>query len=294
MHEQKLAVIQALTDDTHGVGGTGPNGGLQATHMDIREYIDTHSDITTPSKSQLTNSNDNGVLDQMEEDYLIEVHEGDGPNGAHMYEFLGGNTFGHPNLNVYDELFSHTTDPIRDQPIDETIATFKEQLSVKTSEELMAEDATGFGTGDDGETDDSDDLSNFGVESDEVGVEWDEVDAAIHERLQETLDDTRATQEDAERIDLQHMIGVSPVEYYTDNIGFTYVRAERPRDGEDKRGTIMDSSHELWGDKSDNQVKSRIENTIARFRDADVFDIVADDDGEYDDTKYFIVRDIEA
>jgi hypothetical protein len=294
MNEQKLAIIEALTDETHGVGAPGPNGGLQATHMDIRQYIDEHSDITTPSKSQLTNSSDNGVLDQMEEDYLIEVHEGDGPNGAHMYEFLGGNTFGHPNLDVYADLFEHATDPIRDQPIAKTVQQFKEQLSVKTAEELMAEDPMeSLANTDDDTEDDSDDLSAFGGGTDEAGVEWDEVDTAVHQRLQETLDDVRATPDDVESLDLQHMIGVSPVEYYTDDIGFTYVRADRPKESEDKNDTIMDSSHELWGDKSDAQVESRIENTVARFRDADVFDVQADDDGELDGSRYLVVRDIE-
>jgi hypothetical protein len=65
------------------------------------------------------------------------------------------------------------------------------------------------------------------------------------------------------------------------------------QDSEDKRGTIMDSSHDLWGDKSDSQVESRIENTVARFRDADVFDVQADDHGEYDESRYLVVRDIE-
>ena len=296
INEQKLAVIEALTDEENGVGGAGPNGGLQATHMDIRQYIDEYSDITTPSKSQLTNSSDNGVLDQMEEDYLIEVHEGDGPNGAHMYEFLGGNTFGHPNLDVYADLFSEVTDPIRDQPIADTVQQFKEQLSVKTSDELMAEDPMESLSNDGAESstdDDSGDLSAFGGGSDAAGVEWDEVDSAVHERLQETLDDVRATTEDVDSLDLQHMVGVSPVEYYTDDTGFTYVRAERPKEAEDKRGTIMDSSHSLWGDKSDSQVETRIENTIARFRDAGVFEVQADESGEYDDSKYLVVHSIE-
>jgi hypothetical protein len=294
MNEQKLAVIQALTDEVNGVGGTGPNGGLQATHMDIREYIDEYSDITTPSKSQLTNSNDNGVLDQMEEDYLIEVHEGDGPNGAHMYEFLGGSTFGHPNLDVYPDLFEHATDPIRDQPIRHTVEDFKEQLSVKTSEDLMDEDAN-FGTME-SDTDTSESggeaLTDYGASADTMGVEWDEVDTAVHERVSDTLDDVRATEEDIGDLDLQHMLGISPVEYYTDETGFTYVRAERAREADDRRDTIMDPDHELWGDKSQSQVESRIENTMARFRDAGVFDVQASDEG-LDGAKYIVVKDIE-
>jgi len=299
INEQKLAVIDALTDEVNGVGATGPNGGLQATHMDIRKYIDEYSDITTPSKSQLTNANDNGVLDAMEEDYLIEVHEGDGPNGAHMFEFLGGNTFGHPNMDVYADLFEHCTDPIRDQPITQTVDDFKAQLSVKTSEDLMAEDPTeslvGGGNDDSGSESTGDSLSDYGAGDGGDDVQWDEVDTAVHERLQETLDDNRATPEDVDSLDLSHMVGASPVDYYSDDRGLRYVRAARPRDDTDRAGTILDSSHDLWGDKSDGQVESRIENTVARLREEEVFEVHVDDpDDEDNDDRYLLVSDLDA
>ncbi|AGF91236.1 hypothetical protein HAPG_00050 [Halorubrum phage GNf2] len=288
MNEQKLAVIDALTDEVNGVGGTGPNGGLQATHMDIRQYIDEYSDITTPSKSQLTGTAQNaGILGQMEEDYLIEIHEGDGPNGAHMYEFLGGSTFGHPNLDVYSELFSEVTDPIRQQPIADTTQQFKEQLSVTTTEDLLSDDGLSI----DSDTDDeSDDLSAFGAGDGDTSVDLDEVEQRVYEALRDTLDDARATPADIEGLDLQHMLGISPVEYYTDDTGFTHVRAERPRESEDRTGTIMDASHELWGDKSDQQVETRIENAVEKLRREQVFEIESDENSEFENAKYFVVN----
>lgn len=304
MNEQKLAVIEALTDEDNGVGAPGPNGGLQAPHKDIRTYIDEYADITSMSKSQLTNQRDQGVLDQMEEDYLIEVHEGEGENGAHLYEFLGGSTFGHPNLDVYDELFQHVTDPIRDQPIRKTVDDFKASLSVKTSEDLLSEDPMDAITTNDGGSSASTDsggsdgtgesLSDFGGGDDSQDVEWDEVDEAVAERLRETIDDKRATPQDVASLDLQHMLGVSPVEVYSDDRGMPYVRAERPREDEDREGTIMDSSHALWGDKSDQQVESIIENTVAKLRKHDVFEVVVDAPDEQDnDDKYIMVHDLE-
>ena len=303
MNEQKLAVIEALTDEENGVGAPGPNGGLQAPHKDIRGYIDEYADITSMSKSQLTNSRDQGVLDQMEEDYLIEVHEGEGENGAHLYEFLGGSTFGHPNLDIYADLFEHVTDPIRDQPISKTVADFKASLSVKTTEELLSEDPmdTIMGGSSDEETEatesSSDDtggsLSDFSDEDDGEDVEWSEVDQTVHERLQETLDDKRATPQDVSSLDLQHMLGISPVEVYTGERG-VYVRAERPREDADKQGTIMDSSHSLWGDKSDQQVETIIENSVAKLRKEEVFEVVVDEpDNPDNDDKYMMVHDLE-
>jgi hypothetical protein len=302
INEQKLAVIEALTDEHNGVGAEGPNGGLQATHMDIREYIDEYSNITTPSKSQLTGNGkqSNGILEQMEEDYLVEIHEGDGPHGAHMYEFLGGNTFGHPNLDIYGELFADVTDPIRDQPIAETVNDFKGQLSVKTAADLMDEDPTaaignvGGNSSTSSDTTSSDDesgtLSDFGDEDDTTDVEWDEIDTAVHERLQNTLDDLRATDEDVAALDMTHMLGISPTEMYMNDAELPFITAERPSDPDDKNGTIMDSSHRLYGDISDGQVESRIENSIAKLREHEVFEVYADDDN---DCKCLVVHDLE-
>jgi HPt (histidine-containing phosphotransfer) domain-containing protein len=301
INEQKLAVIEALTDEDNGVGAPGPNGGLQAPHKDIRAYIDEYSDITSMSKSQLTNQRDQGVLDQMEEDYLIEVHEGEGENGAHLYEFLGGSTFGHPNLDVYDDLFEHVSDPIRDQPIRTTVEDFKNSLSVKTSQDLLSEDPMDAisPTADDSESSGGSEatgesLSDFGGGDDGEDMEWNEVDEAVAERLRETLDDKRATPQDVQSLDLQHMLGVSPVEVYSDDRGIPYVRAERPREDADRKGTIMDSSHALWGDKSDQQVESIIENTVAKLRKHDVFEVVVDEpDNPENDDKYIMVSDLE-
>lgn len=300
MNEQKLAVIEALTDEVNGVGAPGPNGGLQAPHKDIRAYIDEYADITSLSKSQLTNQRDQGVLDQMEEDYLIEVHEGEGENGAHLYEFLGGSTFGHPNLDVYADLFDNCTDPIRDQPIRETVESFKESLSVTTTEDLMADDPmesiTGGGMSEDTteSTDDSEgtgeSLSDFTEEEDGSDVDYDEVDHAVHERLQDTVDDTRA--EGIEELPhVAHMLGISPVEYYTDDRSMQYVTAAEPHRDEHIEDSLLSASHDMWGDKSDGQVHERVKHSVGKFREHDVFEV--HDDQDKDGHLYMVVHDLE-
>jgi len=294
MNEQKLAVIDALTDEDNGVGGVGPNGGLQAPHKDIREYIQDYADITEVSKAQLTGHGrqSNGILEDMEQDYLIEVHENEGENGAHLYEFLGGSTFGHPNLDIYRELFEHCTDPIRDQPIAQTVGEFKDSLSVTTTDDLLSDDPIDSVVSESTEdnTDDAkDDLSAFGGGSDESTTEFDEVDGAVHERLCDTLDDNRITVEDIDALKTTHLLGASPVEMYTDDAGFNFIRAERAAENADTNGTIFDPDDPMWGDLSDGQVLSRIENSIAKLRSEDIFEI--HDDG--DNTKYIVVHDIE-
>jgi len=287
MDEQRLAVIDALTDEHNGVGGHGPNGGLQATRMDIAEYIDDYADIPSLSKDQLSNSRDKGVLDEMEDEYLIVKHEGDGPNGAHMYEFLGGSTFGHPNLDVYPELFEPVTDPIRDQHIAETVNEFEAELSATTevretenaAESLAPSRATEPDTNDD--TDDADEgLSAFSDDDDEGDVEWREVDAEVAQHLENTIDDKRVTPDDVQSLDTQHMLGISPVEYYTNDEGLQYVRAERERRSDDKNGSIMDPSHHMWADKSEGQVADIVENAIAKLTDEEVMQFFDEENGD--------------
>ena len=159
-------------------------------------------------------------------------------------------------------------------------------MSVKTSEDLLSDDGISIDSDTD---DDSDDLSAFGAGDGDTSIDLDEVEQRVYEALRDTLDDVRATPDDIDGLDLQHMLGVSPVEYYTDETGFTHIRAERPRESEDKQGTFMASSHALWGDKSDQQVETRIENAVAKLRSEGVFEVDADDDSEYENAKYFVV-----
>jgi len=288
MDEQKLAVIEALTDEQKGVGGPGPNGGLQATEKDIAKYIDKHADITALSSHQLHNGNSTGVLDEMEDDYLIEVHEGEGANGAHLYEFLGGSTFGHPNIDAYPNLFEHTTDPIRDQPIAETVREFEQSISVQTSEDLLSGDP--MNPTNDSADDDSGSLSDFGGGEDPSPSDYDETDEAVHERLQDTLNGQRIAPEDVEGMGTAHMLGIAPTETYSDTNG-PHIRADGPVTGEHTRGSILDSSHALWGDKSDGQVEDIVNNSIAKLRADEVFEIHEDDDAD-NDHKLFTVQDI--
>ncbi|WP_226041226.1 hypothetical protein [Natrinema sp. DC36] len=321
MDEKKFAVIEALTDPHNGVGGTGPNGGVQATLKDIAKYIDEHADITAISKSQLHNATtNNGVLNQMEEDYLIEIHKGDGPNGAHMFEFLGGSTFGHPNIGQYAELFEHVTDPIRDQPISDTISMFKKELATETTEDLLDSNNSMIQSddGDDeSETDESneDGLSAFGGgvsagsrasdSTDPQGrgpdggdgddVEFSEAEHAVADALRETLDDCRVEpqylDEDADGgLATSHMLGASPVEKYTDDRGLPYVRAERPYQSGDKDDSPLDPDSPLWGDISSGQAQSNVENAIKKLRSEEVFESHDEPEGE---GMYLVVHDIE-
>lgn len=297
MNEKRLAVIEALTDDENGVGGMGPNGGLQATWMDIAEYIDEYAKIPSLSKSQLRNGRDTGVLDQMADEYLIVVHEGDGPDGAHLYEFLGGNTFGHPNIDAYGELFEAVEDPIHKRPIRETIEQFEEELAATThisSGDEVADSLAPKRKKSDEDADDTDDtdggLTDFADTDDGNDVEWDEVDTKVAQRLRETMHDYRIEPSAVGMIQTSHMLGIAPTKTYTDDRGMEYIEAERVCEDDDMVGTMMDTSHHMWGDKSHGQIMDRIDNSISKLRENNMFRF--EDEPESDD-KYIIVERID-
>lgn len=292
LDDKKMSIIAALTDEHNGVGGPGPNGGLQAPLQDIAEYIDEYSDISSITESQLR-----PMLEEMADRFLLTIHENEGEHGAHLYEYHGGSAFGHPNFDAYPAAFEDVTDPIRGHHITETVKQHREMLSstVVETDELFEEDFSGGVSADDTETaEDSsaESLSDFGGGSDESPVEWDETARAVHERLQETLDDLRATPLDVDSLDLTHMLGVSPTEEYSED-GLRYITAEQPSKAEDKVGTIFDSEHHMWGDVSDEQVYSLIENAVAQLRQEDIFEVFEDEpDSNSNDDKYLVVRDL--
>lgn len=225
----------------------------------------------------------------MEQDYLIEVHKGDGPNGAHMYEFIGGQTFGHPNLDVYGELFESCTDPITGDSIADTVQSFKEDLSVQTTDDLLDADSDDLTSTDDdsNETEASGGLSAFSDDDDDSDEDWTELHETLHERLSEAVDDKRVTSSDKSEMHLEHLLGISPIEYYTDDDrGLSYVRKERPRQSNDKRDTIMHPSHSYWGDKSAGQVESAVKNAFQDLLAAGKF--VADEEPDCDDYYLYV------
>lgn len=299
LDEKKFAVIEALTDEHNGVGGTGPSGGLAAPLQDIHEYIEDYANVSSLSESHLRT-----MLRSMADRFILNEWENEGENGAHLYEFHGGSTFGHPNLDEYPNLFDGVTDPIRDQPIHETVEQMKDELNAVSSDDLLdtdsgslmggSTDSSDTSTTDDTGDDSEGDLSSFGAGTDDTdAIELSEVEAAVHEQLRETIDDYRITTDDGTEptagIRVAHMVGASPVEYYNDDeSSLRYVRAERPYQDGDKAGTILDPNTPLWGDVSEGQVQSQVEAAIASLREKEVFEIHdEDEDGE----KYMVVHE---
>lgn len=287
LDEKKLAIIEALTDDQYGVGGPGPLGGLAAPKKDIHEYIENHASITSITDHYLTKT-----LEEMADWFLITIHEEEGENGAHLYEYHGGSTFGHPNLSAFPD-DETPWDPIRDQPLADTVADLQEELHTRTAEDLMSTDPSTVMGG--GTSDTSSESGSEGGQATLTGddggedSQFNEVDYAVAEALSETLDDKRIDPDD-EELKTQHMVGVSPVEYYTDETGFSFVKPERAKSSGDIVGTWMDPDDPMWGEKGPNQVISQVENSIAKLRKSGHFDISDDSDTTKEGARYITVE----
>jgi hypothetical protein len=291
-NEQKMAVIRALTDPENGVGGAGPTGGVAAPIQDIHEYLEEYAEVTSVSEPHLRNV----ILQDMADRFLITVHEHETENGAHLYEYHGGSTFGHPNVDEYPDIFDNVTDPIRDQPIRDTIEEMKQRLDTRTSSGVFSgsgglDTAMGGDSTDDTENDsaDGEGLAAFGGGTDNADdVELTETEQHVREALQSVVDDCRITMGDKEDLKVSHMVGATPVDYYTSDEGFQYVRPERPPKDGDKDDTILDTDHANWGANVDSgKVQAQVEAAVGSLVEKGVFENYDEDDS----TEYLLVRD---
>lgn len=290
--ENKMAVIRALTDPENGVGGAGPTGGVAAPIQDIHEYLEEYAEVTSVSEPHLRNV----ILQDMADRFLITVHEHETENGAHLYEYHGGSTFGHPNVDEYPDIFDNVTDPIRDQPIRDTIGEMKQRLDTRTSSGVFSGSGgmdTAMGGGDDNETESDsagdEGLSAFGGGVDEEDdVELTETEQHVRDALQETVDDCRITQSDKDDLKVSHMVGATPVEYYANDDGFQFVRPERPPKDGDKDGTVLDTDHANWGANVDSgKVQAQVEAAVGSLVKKGIFENYEEDGN----VEYLLVRD---
>jgi len=297
MDEQKLAIIQALTDPENGVGGASPNDGVWAGWKDIAEYIEEYSSIPSLSKNQLhSTQGNNGVLDEMVEEYMLMYHDGEGGQGKDMWEYLGGSTFGHPNLDVYPDLFDGVTDPVEGQPIRTTVEDFKRDLKsnmdVLDPDEQFGETTDTYDRGETANSDENDSEEGLGAFSDtddEPDVDWSDLDVRVCERLRDTIDDHYITPDELDTFSTQHMLGVTDVERYMHETK-PHIKAAEAAQGSHKHDTIMDENDAMWGDISRGQVESRIDASIKKLRKHDAFRIEQNEDTE---SVYLAIDEIE-
>lgn len=232
----------------------------------ILEHL-TETDAPSVKKSELEN-----ILEDLQDNYLIQIHHGAGESGDDIYEFLGWDELGFARVLENAELFEDCTDPITGRPFLEAYEEQREQLDTDASELL------GQAAGTDGTTSvssrqttsssSSDDggntgLSKFGAgtDDDEPDVELTDTERVVGGYCSSLIDGERI--EDLSTVPVEAFLGLVPLD-----------EPGQPRN--DPTLTPLDPDHDVWDrpDKADDwitseqdarrEIKKAIKNLMAK------------------------------
>jgi len=247
---RKRAVLEAV-NRTSGMSQDG-----WTTLDNIREWLDDN-DKPLPSESVMRNI----LKDELREDWFIRVNEGAGPSGADLFKprtESGVQTPRTHNLDEYAEMldnvalesdyvdldrpFADCTDPIRNQPFEDTVDQFDVEIAggtETTSDESMS---AGAAMGGGNSSDDSGSSANAQATiSGETVTETEEIEregepsGVVEQWLTDRLEDTVGTE--GEPFASHHNVA-----HYADIVG---KNEDNPTEG-DITDTVLDPNHELW------------------------------------------------
>lgn len=254
--EKKFAILDAIL----AVGGTADKSGtaVQATKQDIVEEIQKNEEISTLTKTEIDK-----LLDELDEHLIINKTDNPQDRRENLYIYDGGAVFKRPNVYKYPEKFDGVMDPIREQPITETIEEQLRELNAKMDATEEAETAeSGQST-----------LADAGASS------LDEVEQHVAERLSEVLGGKVVPQSvvDDDSLRTEHMVGATPVEYGrtvkdgSSDDGFQWkpskdgdeVRPARAPSGADRTDGLLSPEHVVWDDDMGiNDVERAVDRAI--------------------------------
>ena len=240
----------------------------------ILEYL-TESDAPEVKKSELES-----ILEDLQDNYLINIHEGAGESGDDIYEFLGWDELGFARVKEHGDLFDSSFDPITGQPFTDSHEEMRERLDTDASE-LMSQAASVSSQGgvsgrskpaSAGSSSSVTEDGNTGLDA--FGAGNDPMDDVTLTPVEETVMDFATSLLDGERIEdltevpVEAFVGLVPID-----------QPDKPR--KDPDGTLLDPDHSLWTqpDKPDDwvqseqdarreikmAVKSLIDNRVIRF-----------------------------
>lgn len=268
---KKFMVLEGFIEE--GAPYDGPEASSEARQMEkqgVVSYIQQREDIPTFSKSQITD-----ILDQLDEDLVINKMDHPEDARQNIYVYDPSKQFKPPNIYDYYDHFKTVTDPIRDQPIEQTIEQQLEQLNATMSTESLAERTAD----DSGSSDDSDGgLSDFADGDDDSPSELTDFQQRVTERLSETIDGeyapARVVESDALKI--SHMLGVTPVgtidNENADGDVVSMIIPKRDPEYDDRGGTIMEpNDNETVGERDD-----RIDDAVRTLQDRGIFTVETD------------------
>lgn len=265
LDDKKFAVLDAIRSR----GGKASAGGtaVQATKRDIIDEIQENDDIATLTKSEIES-----ILDELDENLIINKKDNPEDRRENLYVYDGSAVFESPNIYEYYDRFEHVADPIRDQPIEATVAEQQESFNAKLEMGSLSEGSAADGA-DSG-------LEQFEDSPSDAYSDAPEAVERVAQRLRETIDGYTIPADVVEdnSLKVEHMVGATPVEHDGEE-----VRPEREPSGADRVDTFMDPSE--WEDATTpNDVEETISGAIETMRDEGLLKMDENADGSVDVT----------
>lgn len=276
--EKKFAILDAILE----VGGIASSSGtaVQAPKSDIEKAIQENPYVPTMTRKEVKT-----LLDEMNEHLIINKVENPEDRRTFLYVYDGSEAFDAPNIYQHYDEFANIEDPIREQPIEQTVQDQLEELNAKLETGALA-DAEPVSETDTDRSDAS--LASFGDEGGVSDVDLSETATAVAERVSDTLHDkwVPAKVMETNALKVHHMVGVTPIKEYMgvgggDNVSM--VEPKRAPNGGDYAHSILEPEHSIWDHRDDiethNDSEKAIEKAIEELRDKGVLQLTKDDDG---------------
>lgn len=268
LDDTKLKVLEAVESNS----GISEEAGC--TVGTVKDYLAEDSSVSPPRKQKLRE-----LLQELEEHYYLNIREGAGENGAHLYEFRSKKHISPPRISnleshmkdaeieetkcLYDEVgssfdldnpFANADDPITGKPFTEMVEEMRQQrhkrdVERRSQESEMADgmsitDAMGGGDDDDSGGVSLEDFGGSGdkAESEAISIDFEsQTEEVVYGLLREHAHEEVFPSDSSE----PHLIGI--VEK-----GDSVVDAN-------VTDTLLDPDHDHWDrlDKPDTWVSSR-------------------------------------
>lgn len=238
LEPRKLKIIEAVKQNTR--------AGEESVCVieEIQEYLTSDkSDM-----SQLKRSDLRELLKELESNFIIKIHDRYQGN-ANGYEFKSMQQIGHPTMcdvHGHSEPFADCVDPIREQPIIDTVTDFRETLTTDWEKEeittvagAMGDPAETHSTSQSSTQSDTDEQVTFGSETPTI---TDLLTATVYDVVSDVSDGRTLP---TDQIDQEAIMGITEP-------GTTVMET-------DVTGTLADPAHDVWDQsgKPDGWIQSR-------------------------------------
>jgi DNA-binding MarR family transcriptional regulator len=260
--EKKFAVLDAIRERG---GQANPSGtAVQTTKRDIIDEIQENDDIATLTKSEIED-----ILEELDEHLIINKKDNPEDRRENLYVYDPSQSFDAPNIYEHYDRFKDVVDPIRDQPIEQTVDDQLQRLNAKMDADALGSDTAASDGAESGQT-------GLDTVSDTSVSELSADAQAVAERLTETIDGCTIPTDvmEANSLKLSHMVGDTPLDR-----GDGVVRPAREPSGDDRVDGFMRPEGHFEDADDFNEVEERVRAAVEELRSSGVMDMVDADDG---------------